>query len=257
MKKPYIVLFCAVVVCGIIITYFQLNKNSLIENNYTKADLHIAIICDGNRRYGKKKGVGKLGGYNTGERNCFECIKWCNNMKVKVLTLFLFGEDNFKRDKKEVKYIFELLENAIYTRYKDYVMKNNIKFKLLTTTQNVPDVAKKSFLNCQQLQKDTQYHTGMVLQLCIGYSGTTDIEQAASKTLIESSNFQDNLTTKGIPDPDILIRTSGEKRLSNFMLYQLAYTELFFLDKQWPEFTKRDLVKVLHDYSKRNKRFGK
>lgn len=252
---PRILLFVLLAIFGALLTTYMVPWKKLSKHTnepVVVGDLHIAIMCDGNRRYGEKKGDGKLGGYTKGGNNTFKCMAWCNDMNVKVLTLFVFGEDNFKRDMKELKHLFNVMENIVGT-HKAYIMENNIQFKLLTTTQSVPDVAKNVFSECRTLQKDTQDHTGMVFQLGLGYGGTSDIEQAALKT----GTFKNNLKTKGIQNPDILIRTSGEKRLSNFMLYQLAYTELFFLDMYWPEFTKRDLVNVVYEYNRRNKRFGK
>jgi undecaprenyl diphosphate synthase len=253
-----IINFIVILVSTIIICtkYFQFNKYYSYPLNAEK--LHVAVMCDGNRRWGTENGVGKLGGYEKGEQNCLNCVKWGHEMNLNALTLFIFGADNFKRDEKEVEFLFGLMRQVTHSKsYEKYIKENNIKFKFLTTTQDVPDISKDVFTYWTSVQNETADNTGMIFQLGIGYSGRADVEQAASKTLLGNGTFKDNLATAGVDNPDILIRTSGEQRLSDFMLYQMAYTEVFFLPKKWPDFTKDDLIKVLYEYSKRNKRMGK
>ncbi len=248
-----------IILLTLILISLNINFKGNRLKNYLPKDLqeiHLAILCDGNRRFGEKVFRNPLKGYKQGANNVIDCIQWCADLNVHALTLFVFSEENFKRSEEEVKLLFELMENKMEEMIQKFEDKN-IRFKVLTTTENLPPIAKNTFKKLYNVEQKCKNHTGMVLQMAIGYSGQRDIEQAALKTLVNNRNFKENLKTAGVKDPDILVRTSGEKRISNFCLYQIAYTELFFVDKKWPEFTKDDLKRILYEYSQRKRRFGK
>ncbi|WP_440928890.1 polyprenyl diphosphate synthase [Candidatus Pelagibacter sp.] len=218
---------------------------------------HVAIIMDGNGRWGLKyknsRNAGHKAGLNTVEKIIKETIK----NKIGYLTLFAFSTENWKRPKKEINYLFNLLENFLSNRISD-LHKQNIKLKILGSKKFSPKL-NKLLINSE---KKTSKNTKLQINLALNYGSKSELIDAfkkikKSKSIINEKNLSKNLQTKNIPDPDILIRTGNTKRLSNFLLWQLAYSEIFFEKKLWPAFNENDYNKIIKDYKKIKRNFGK
>lgn len=234
--------------------YNYTNTNYNINDNN---NLHLAVICDGNRRYGLKVYKNSKLGHYYGAQQIYKFVRFCKELNIGILTLFLFSNENFNRSENELNNLFKIAYEFFY-KFENFCITENIKANLITTTnyEKIPAKYKKVFELLDKLQDNTKNNTGLIINLLCGYSGRDDINQAVIKDQ-KNIDFKLNLKTNNLKDPDILIRTSGEKRLSNFMLYQIAYTELFFLDKYWPELNKNDIINVLNNFYKRKRRFGK
>lgn len=222
---------------------------------------HLAIILDGNRRYAKKRGKLPWEGHAAGAKTLQDLLGWSRELGLKELTLYCFSTENFKRTKKEVDKLMELFLKFFkkLNRNKDFLEKGiklNFVGKLSLLPNDVRDAAK-------DLMRQTKNNTKLIVNFAIAYGSRMEIIEAVKKILkdnIEPSQlteekFNDYLYLKS--EPDLLIRPGGEKRLSNFILWQLAYSELYFLDKLWPEFTKEDLKKAIDEVENRHRRFGK
>ena len=218
---------------------------------------HVAIIMDGNGRWGLKyrnsRNAGHKAGLDTVEKIIRETIK----NKINFLTLFAFSTENWKRPKKEINYLFNLLENFLINRIEELHNKN-IKLKILGSKKFSPKLnklldysEKKTFKN-NKLQINLALNYGSKLELINAFKKITK-----NKNKINEKNLEKYLQTKNIPDPDILIRTGNTKRLSNFLLWQLAYTEIFFEKKLWPAFTEKDFKKIINEYKNIKRNFGK
>jgi len=218
---------------------------------------HVAIIMDGNGRWGvKNKGSRNLGhraGLNTIESIIEETIK----QKISYLTLYTFSTENWRRPKKEINYLFDLLENFLLKKIKKLI-ENKIKLKVIGNK-------KKFSLKLQKLlissEKNTFINDKLQINLALNYGSKEELIRAIktiniNKKDINEKNIQENLYTKGIPDPDLLIRTGNTRRLSNFLLWQIAYTEIFFEKKLWPDFTKNDFKKILSNFKSSKRNFG-
>ena len=212
---------------------------------------------DGNGRWGLKyknsRNAGHKAGLNTVEKIIKETIK----NKIGYLTLFAFSTENWKRPKKEINYLFNLLENFLSNRISD-LHKQNIKLKILGSKKFSPKL-NKLLINSE---KKTSKNTKLQINLALNYGSKSELIDAfkkikKSKSIINEKNLSKNLQTKNIPDPDILIRTGNTKRLSNFLLWQLAYSEIFFEKKLWPAFNENDYNKIIKDYKKIKRNFGK
>ncbi len=218
---------------------------------------HVAIIMDGNGRWGLKhknsRNLGHKAGLNTVEKILKESIK----QKIKYLTLYTFSTENWKRPKKEVNFLFQLLENFLITKI-DELHSKNIKIKIIGNKNLSPKLYK--LLNF--VEKKTHKNTKIQINLALNYGSKTELLNAfkflkKKKVKINEKNFINFLQTKDIPDPDLLIRTGNTKRLSNFLLWQLAYSEIFFEKKLWPAFNKKDFVKIIKNFKKIKRNFGK
>ena len=218
---------------------------------------HVAIIMDGNGRWGLKyknsRNAGHKAGLNTVEKIIKETIK----NKIKYLTLFAFSTENWKRPKKEINYLFNLLENFLSNRIND-LHKQNIKLKILGSKKFSPKLNK--LLNFSE--KKTSKNDKLQINLALNYGSKSELIDAfkkikKSQTTISEKNLSKNLQTKNIPDPDILIRTGNTKRLSNFLLWQLAYSEIFFEKKLWPAFSEKDYNRIIKEYKNIKRNFGK
>ena len=217
---------------------------------------HIAIIMDGNGRWGLKykrsRNAGHKAGLNTVEKVIKESIKH----KIKYLTLYVFSTENWKRPKKEIKYLFNLLENFLLNRIED-LHKQNIKLNII----GIKNFSKKLNLLLDTSEKKTLKNTKLQINLALNYGSKFEILDAFRKLIkkkekINEKNFIKYLQTKNVPDPDILIRTGNTKRLSNFLLWQIAYTEIFFVKKLWPDFNERDYKKVIKKFINIKRNFG-
>ncbi len=218
---------------------------------------HVAIIMDGNGRWGLKYKNSRKAGHKAGLNTVEKIIKETIKNKIGYLTLFAFSTENWKRPKKEINYLFNLLENFLSNRISD-LHKQNIKLKILGSKKFSPKL-NKLLINSE---KKTSKNTKLQINLALNYGSKSELIDAfkkirKSKSIINEKNLSKNLQTKNIPDPDILIRTGNTKRLSNFLLWQLAYSEIFFEKKLWPAFNENDYNKIIKDYKNIKRNFGK
>jgi undecaprenyl diphosphate synthase len=238
---------------------------SLIDNiNKTKLPTHIAIIMDGNGRWAKKQGKPRIFGHQNGAHAVRSTIEAAAEIGVNYLTLYAFSSENWNRPKMEIEALMALLITTIDNEL-DKLVKNNIKFKVIGNTDLLPASVKNKLTTALDR---TQNCTGMTLIVALSYSARWEIVEAVKKLAlaqtqgieidkINQETFSQFLTTSEIPDPELLIRTSGEFRLSNFLLWQIAYTELYFTEVLWPDFGKDEFYKAIISYQNRERRFGK
>ena len=215
---------------------------------------HVAFIMDGNGRWGKKKNKGRNFGHLKGVETVKKIVQASIRYKVPILTFFVFSSENWKRPKAEIKFLFKLIENY-FSKEIDKVISQGIKINILGNINKLPFEIKKTLKKSINL---TNNNKKIIVNLAINYGAKNEILYAArkSKKDLNLKNFEKNLYTKKMPHPDILIRTGGHNRLSNFMLWQLAYAELFFLKKLWPDFSRVDLMNILKKYKKTKRNFG-
>ena len=218
---------------------------------------HVAIIMDGNGRWGLKHKNSRNAGHKAGLNTVEKIIKETIKNKIGYLTLFAFSTENWKRPKKEINYLFNLLENFLSNRISD-LHKQNIKLKILGSKKFSPKLNK--LLNSSE--KKTSKNTKLQINLALNYGSKSELVDAfkkikKSESIINEKNLNKNLQTKDIPDPDLLIRTGNTKRLSNFLLWQLAYSEIFFEKKLWPAFNEKDYNKIIKEYKNIKRNFGK
>lgn len=225
-----------------------------------KVPRHVAIILDGNRRYAKQHNFSPNKGHELGAKNVENLIKWAQELGIKELTLYIFSTENFNRTKKEVTHLMNLFLKWFKNLKINKDVQINFIGKLSLLPKKVQDVAKK-------LMKETRNNKIFKINFAMAYGSRLEVVEAAKKfaKMVKNSKTKlSNLTTESFKkylwlgsEPDLIIRTSGEKRLSNFLLWQAAYSELYFTKKYWPEFSKQDLIKAIKDYNKRKKRYGR
>ena len=214
---------------------------------------------DGNGRWAQKQGVKRIFGHQNAIEAVRNVTEGAAELDVKFLTLYAFSTENWDRPKYEVDGLMSLLVNTIKDELPT-LQKNNVKLSTIGDTKGLPEGAQKRLTEAINI---TSSNSGMILILALNYSGKWDLIQAVNSILkkgkkcIEPSDIDEHLSTIGVPDPDLLIRTSGEMRISNFLLWQLAYTELHFTDVLWPDFRKKDLFEAIISYQQRERRFGK
>ena len=218
---------------------------------------HVAIIMDGNGRWGMKHKNSRNAGHKEGLKTVEKIIKQTIKNKINFLTLFAFSTENWKRPKKEINYLFNLLENFLLNRIQD-LHKQNIKLKILGSKKFSPKLNK--LLN--NSEKKSSKNTKLQINLALNYGSKSELIDAfkkinKNKITISEKNIDKNLQTKNIPVPDLLIRTGNTKRLSNFLLWQLAYAEIFFEKKLWPAFNENDFNRIIIEYKKIKRNFGK
>ena len=219
---------------------------------------HIAIIMDGNGRWGKKRGRSRNFGHLNGVRVIEKIVKNSAKISIPILTFYTFSTENWKRPKREINFLFKLIDQYFVKEINNLV-KNNIRINILGNIKILP---KKIKQRLTESMKKTKKCKKILVNLAINYGSKSEIVEAINKMrrkkkFIKIRDFEKNLYTKDIPNPDILIRTGGKKRLSNFLLWQLAYSELYFLDKLWPDFTVADYHKILNNFKKVKRNFGK
>ena len=226
---------------------------------------HIAIIMDGNGRWAKKQGLARMFGHKQGVETVHNITVAATQLGVEYLTLYTFSTENWNRPKEEVDALMVLLVDTI-VKETPTLMNNNVRLQTIGDLERLPEQTRQKFMQCID---QTSVNTGLTMVLALSYSARWEITQAIQKAVqqakegtlrVEDVNEQyisDHMATAGIPDPDLLIRTSGEYRISNFLLWQLAYSELYFTDCLWPEFTEEELYKSIVNYQKRERRFGK
>ena len=230
---------------------------------------HIGIILDGNRRWAVKKGFEKWYGHKVGAGKLKDVIKWARDLNIKYLTVFAFSTENFNRDKKELQRFMNLLQEELEEALEDNsIMSHSIKFKFIGDLNKFPEEIKKKI---RILENKTQDNNALIVNIALAYGGKWDIINATKRIAeiiksgkldindINYDTYQKYLATSHLPnqDVDLILRTGGEMRLSNFLLWQAAYSELVFLDVYWPEFRKIDFMRAIRIYQQRNRRFGK
>ncbi len=219
---------------------------------------HIAIIMDGNGRWGLKKYNDRNKGHYYGLQNINKVIKNCIKLHIKYLTLYTFSTENWNRPKKEIEYLFFLFK-FFYQKNFNKINKNNIRIKFIGDLKNIPANLK---VIIKKIQEKTKNNNRITVVFAFNYGAKSELINAFKKIHKNKKNkiseqlISNNLYTKNMPDPDILVRTGGEKRLSNFLLWQLSYAELFFIEKSWPDFNFLDLKKIVNKFSGIKRRFG-
>jgi len=225
---------------------------------------HIAIIMDGNGRWAKQKGMPRIAGHQEGVESVRDAVEACGQLGVQYLTLYAFSTENWKRPQEEVSLLMRLLLKALKDET-DRLHTNNVRIQAIGEISALPQEVQDEL--AEDIEK-TKANTGLTLILALSYSGRWDLTQSMKKILddvssgtlkkedIDESSIERHLSTNGIPDPDLLIRTSGEIRISNFLLWQLAYSEIHITPKYWPAFRRVDLYEGIRDYQKRERRFG-
>ena len=218
---------------------------------------HVAIIMDGNGRWGLKYKRSRNAGHKAGLKTVEKIIKATIKNKISFLTLFAFSTENWKRPKKEINYLFTLLENFLINRIND-LHKQNIKLQILGSKKFSPKLNKI----LSNSEKKTSKNKKLQINLALNYGSKSELIEAIkkmkkNKNTITEKNLSTNLQTKDVPDPDLLIRTGNTKRLSNFLLWQLAYSEIFFEKKLWPAFNEKDYNRIIKEYKRIKRNFGK
>jgi undecaprenyl diphosphate synthase len=231
----------------------------------TRLPQHIAVIMDGNGRWAKEKGKPRVFGHRNGVKSVREVTEAAAELGIKYLTLYAFSTENWSRPKLEVSALMRLLVETVYQET-NTLMENNIRLQAIGDIDKLP---KATYEALQEAIENTKENSRMTLVLALNYSGRWDITQAAKQIAAEvrKGNLHENeinaehishyLSTKGIPDPEFLIRTSGESRISNFLLWELAYAELYFSPIFWPDFRKENFYEAIVDFQQRERRFGK
>ncbi len=226
---------------------------------------HIAVIMDGNGRWAKKKGAARIFGHRNAIKAVRDTVEGCAEIGVKYLTLYAFSTENWGRPKKEVDGLMELLIDSLRKELST-LMKNNIRLETIGDLDRLP---KRCISALEGDVKASEENSGLTLILALNYSGRAEITKAMTEiahkielgelrsSQIDKTTITNQLSTRAYPDPELLIRTSGEMRLSNFLLWQMAYTELYFTQVLWPDFRREHLWQALEDYNKRERRFGK
>ena len=226
---------------------------------------HVAIIMDGNGRWAKKQGLARMYGHKQGVETVHRITETAAEMGIQYLTLYTFSTENWNRPKEEVDALMTLLVDTI-VKETPTLMKNNVRLLTIGDTGRLPEGAKRKFEQCME---ETSGNTGLRLVIALSYSARWEITNAMQEAVrkaqageLKAEDVNEELvsslmTTASMPDPDLLIRTSGELRISNFLLWQLAYSELYFTDCLWPEFTEEEFCKAIVDYQHRERRFGK
>ena len=215
---------------------------------------HVAFIMDGNGRWGKRKNKGRNFGHLKGVDTVKKIVNSSIKLKIPIVTFYVFSSENWKRPKSEVSFLFKLINNYFSREIKS-VITQGIKINILGEIKKLNSKITKTLKKSMMLTKKNKK---IIVNLAINYGSKNEIINAIKKTKKTNiGNFEKNLYTKNMVDPDILIRTGGHKRLSNFMLWQLAYSELYFLDKLWPDFNEKDLKKIIKNYRSIKRNFGK
>lgn len=222
---------------------------------------HVGIIMDGNRRWARQRGLPTLEGHRRGYAQLKKVAQWCVDRGIDVLTVFAFSTENWNRSKEEVNYLMRLFEIAL-SRDLNELHRRNIRVAVVGRIKGLP---KRLQGHITKAMNKTKHNTAGTLQLALNYGGRTEIVDAVKKVVrtardaskINEESISKALYTANVPDPDLIIRTSGEQRLSNFLAWQGVYSELLFIDKNWPDFNEHDLDSALAEYARRQRRFGK
>ena len=238
-------------------------EDILAQIDLNQLPRHITIIMDGNGRWARKRSLPRIAGHREGVRSVDEIVTACREIGVGAVTLYAFSEENWSRPSLEIRALWEILREFLRKEI-DRMMRENIRFKTIGAVENLPGSAQRLI---GESERRTAENDGMVLTLALSYGSRQEIIRAAQAVAeavkrddLEVEDvprvFDQYLYTADIPDPDLLIRTSGEIRISNFLLWQIAYTELYFTDIHWPDFRKPELYRAILEYQRRERRFG-
>jgi len=239
----------------------KLKQQILLKGNIPK---HVAIIMDGNGRWAKKRGLPRIAGHKKGIDSVREIVRLCPELGIEILTLYTFSMENWNRPKTEISALMRLLLNTIRKEI-DKLVKNNVKVNTLGILSDLPAGARKGM---EEAMERTKNNTGLILNLALSYSSRVEIVEMIKRIAKKVKNNEvgindinerfvsENLYTAGLKDPDLMIRTSGVFRVSNFLLWQLAYTEIYITDVLWPDFRANEFYKAILDYQNRERRFG-
>jgi len=246
-------------------------KNTLsdqpVSERITRENLprHLAIIMDGNGRWAKERNLSRIEGHRAGAESVRVIVRSCRKIGIPVLTLYAFSKENWQRPSREVQALWQLLSRYLKSELKE-MLENSIRLNAIGDIQELPKSVHRLLV---ETMEKTGANRDMILNLALSYSGRSEIVRAAQKLAasclekelqpgeIDEAIFSNNLFTADMPDPDLLIRTSGEQRISNFLLWQMAYTELYVSPVYWPDFREPELMEALADYQRRERRFGK
>jgi undecaprenyl diphosphate synthase len=235
----------------------MLDKNNIPE--------HIAIVMDGNGRWARQRGLPRSAGHRAGIKRIKQIVKSSSELGIKVITLFAFSTENWQRPKREVDMLMRAFLNFLDNDV-DRLHKNNVRLRVIGRDKPLPP---DLLTRIKQAESSTAQNSGLTVVLALNYGGRAEIVDAAARlaqsikagtykiSQLSEEIFSRFLYAPDLPPPDLLIRTSGESRLSNFLLWQLAYAELYFVEKYWPDFTKEDLIKAISEFQKRERRFGR
>lgn len=235
-----------------------------MKNNSKNLPTHIAIIMDGNRRWAREKGMKATEGHKVGAETLEKIVSYCNTIGIKFLTVYAFSTENWKRGKEEVGVLMGLLRIYLEKLFKR-ASSENVRIRIIGDIEAFEEDIKKSII---RIMERTKENTGLTVNIALNYGGRSEllftIKNIAEKVksgILELEDISEELVSSELyttnqPDPDLLIRTSGEQRISNFLLWQIAYSEMYFINKYWPDFNNNDLDDAINEYNKRNRRFG-
>jgi undecaprenyl diphosphate synthase len=230
-----------------------------MEKNLYKIPIHVSIIMDGNGRWAKRRGLPRYEGHREGAKALEKVLKYASEVGIKWLSVFAFSTENWNRPKEEIEVIMSLLIDYINNKI-DKLNELNIRLRFMG---NRDKLSENLIKNLEKGERETEKNTGMNFVVALNYSGKREIIDAVNKIIqsgekeITEEKFRQYLYIPEMPEPDLLIRTSGEYRISNYMLWELAYTELYFTDVLWPDFDEREFLKALYSYQSRERRFGR
>jgi short-chain Z-isoprenyl diphosphate synthase len=251
--------------------YWLYEKRLLKEVKGGPVPKHLGLILDGNRRYARALGLSPVKGHEFGVQKAYEVLEWCLEMGIKTVTVWVFSTDNFKRPPEEVEELMRLFVREAERMAEDHrILEHQVRVRFIGRREGFSEEVLRAL---ERLEAKTQHHQGMVLNIALGYGGREEIVDAVKRLLLEAwerglslkevaeglspEDIARHLYTAGLPDPDFIIRTSGEIRLSGFLLWQSAYSEFYFADVLWPEFRKIDFLRALRSYQARERRFGR
>jgi undecaprenyl diphosphate synthase len=229
--------------------------------DFSRLPRHVAVIMDGNGRWAQKRHLPRIAGHSAGTQSARTTIESCARLNIEALTLYAFSVENWRRPKTEIEFLMQLLREYI-RKEMPLLQKNNIRMRFLGRTDELPEAVQR---DTREATEALAKNTGMVLSIALNYGGRAEIVDAINgilaarnghQTPITEEDLSRHLYTADLPDPDLLIRTSGEMRVSNFLLWQIAYAEIFVTDTLWPDFNRARLLEALLDYQKRERRYG-
>ena len=246
--------------------FFKKNRleEKIEEKKLKKIPTHVAIIMDGNGRWAKKRNMPRVKGHYEGMQTVNKITKYASKLGIQYLTLYAFSTENWARPKEEVSYLMDLPEK-MFTSFMPELMENNVKVEVIGVVEKLPESTRKAV---EDAIEQTKNNTGLKLIFALNYGSKDEIVTAVKRIAQGAANneykveeideqlISDNLFTKDTPDPDLLIRTSGEQRISNFLLWQIAYSEFIFTKVAWPDFVEEEFYKALLEYQSRDRRFG-
>lgn len=246
--------------------FFKKNRleEKIEEKKLEKIPTHVAIIMDGNGRWAKKRNMPRVKGHYEGMQTVKKITKYASKLGIQYLTLYAFSTENWARPKEEVSYLMDLPEK-MFTSFMPELMENNVKVEVIGVVEKLPENTRKAV---EDAIEQTKNNTGLKLIFALNYGSKDEIVTAVKRIAQGATNneykieeideqlISDNLFTKDTPDPDLLIRTSGEQRISNFLLWQIAYSEFIFTKVAWPDFVEEEFYKALLEYQSRDRRFG-